>query len=76
MSSKLKQKGSNIMIAKRYLAAAAAAVLAVSSIPSAFTANAYDHLPGDVTMDGEVGLQGVIAVRQYLDGDIDLTPAL
>lgn len=64
------------MIAKRYLAAAAAAVLAVSSIPSAFTANADDHLPGDVTMDGEVSVQDVVAVRQYLDGDIELTPAL
>lgn len=60
------------MIAKRYLAAAAAAVLAVSSIPSAFTANAYNHLPGDVNMDGVVGLQDVIAVRQYLDGAVDL----
>ncbi|HBB18982.1 MAG TPA: hypothetical protein DCZ62_00925 [Ruminococcus sp.] len=63
------------MKAKRYLAAAAAAVLAVSSIPSAFTANADALLPGDVTMDGEVGLQDVAAVRQYLDGDIELTPA-
>ena len=60
----------------RRLCAAAAAVLAVSSIPSAFTANAYDHLPGDVTMDGEVSIQDVVVVRQYLDGDIELTPAL
>ena len=61
------------MKAKRILAAA---VLAVSSIPSALTANADDLLPGDVNMDGEVRLQDVIAVRQHLDGDIDLAPAL
>ena len=61
------------MKAKRILAAA---VLAVSSRPSGITADADELRPGDVNMDGEVRLQDVIAVRQHLDGDIDLAPAL